>query len=90
MRTLSHKLLGYSLGRTVQASDQPLVERMVAAGGNASLSQLVSEIVASRQFRFRLGRGDASPAIAVNKSSSKTLIARDGPAMKNQAQAGTP
>jgi hypothetical protein len=89
LRTLSHKLLGYSLGRTVQASDQPLVEQMVEAGGAASLSELVSEIVASRQFRFRLGRGEAPPAIAVNKSSSGTLVARDEP-VKNRAQAGTP
>ena len=30
-RTLSSKLLGYALGRTVQPSDQPLIDRMLAA-----------------------------------------------------------
>ena len=45
LRTLSHKLLGYALGRTVQASDQPLIDSMVAAGGDATFSQLAAEIV---------------------------------------------
>jgi hypothetical protein len=55
-RTLSSKLLGYALGRTVQASDQPLIDRMIAAGGDATFSKLVGEIVLSRQFRNTLGR----------------------------------
>jgi len=68
------------------------VEQMVEAGSDASFSELVSEIVASRQFRFRLGREQAPPAIAGNKSGSETLVAREGlsaPA-KNRAQAGAP
>ncbi len=55
-KTLSYKLVGYALGRTVQASDQLLIERMVRAGGEVTFSQLVSEIVTSKQFRNRLGR----------------------------------
>jgi Protein of unknown function (DUF1592)/Protein of unknown function (DUF1588)/Protein of unknown function (DUF1587)/Protein of unknown function (DUF1595)/Protein of unknown function (DUF1585)/Planctomycete cytochrome C len=50
-RTLSTKLVGYALGRTVQASDQPLLDRMVAAGPESTFSQLAAEIVTSRQFR---------------------------------------
>jgi hypothetical protein len=53
LATLSHKLIGYALGRTVLASDQPLAERIAAAGGAATFSQLVSEIATSKQFRYR-------------------------------------
>jgi hypothetical protein len=58
-RTLSSKLLGYALGRTVQASDQPLLDRMAAGGSDTPFSKLAIEIVESRQFRNRLGRDDA-------------------------------
>ena len=55
MKTLSKKMLGYALGRTVLASDQPLIAGMMAAGGNASFSDLAVKIVSSRQFRNRSG-----------------------------------
>ena len=55
IRNMSHKLIGYALGRTVLASDQPLVDRMVAAGGEAGFSKLVTEIITSPQFRYRRG-----------------------------------
>jgi hypothetical protein len=55
MTTLSKKMLGYALGRTVRGSDRPLVEAMAAAGGNASFSTLAATIVTSRQFRNRVG-----------------------------------
>jgi hypothetical protein len=55
MKTLSKKMLGYALGRTVLASDQPLVRDMAAAGGNASFSDLAVKIVTSRQFRYLAG-----------------------------------
>jgi Protein of unknown function (DUF1592)/Protein of unknown function (DUF1588)/Protein of unknown function (DUF1585)/Protein of unknown function (DUF1595)/Protein of unknown function (DUF1587)/Planctomycete cytochrome C len=57
-RTLAFKMVGYALGRTVQASDEALIDRMVQAGGNATFSQLAAEIVTSKQFRNRLGRED--------------------------------
>jgi len=60
-RTLSTKLAGYALGRTVLASDQPLIDKMVADGGNATFAQLVTEIVTSRQFRNH-AVSDAAPA----------------------------
>lgn len=61
-RTLAFKLTGYALGRTIQASDLPLIDRMVTAGDRAGFSTLVSEIVTSRQFRTRAGQPPATPA----------------------------
>jgi hypothetical protein len=60
MTTLSKKMLGYALGRTVLASDRPLVADMTAAGGEASFADLAVRIVTSRQFRNRAG-DDAAP-----------------------------
>jgi hypothetical protein len=71
-KTLSYKLVGYALGRTVLASDQLLIERMSQAGGDATFAQLAAEIAVSKQFRNRRGReenSDAGPAkskVAVN------------------------
>jgi hypothetical protein len=62
IRNMSHKLLGFALGRTVLASDQPLVDRLVQAGGQATFSQLATEIVTSPQFRFRRGEQPAELA----------------------------
>jgi mono/diheme cytochrome c family protein len=61
LRSMSSKLLGYALGRTILASDQPLIESMTKAGGDATLSQLAAQIVASRQFRYRREREDSPP-----------------------------
>ena len=58
-KTLSYKLVGYALGRTIQASDLLLIDRMVRAGGDATFSQLAMEIAISKQFRNRLGREEA-------------------------------
>lgn len=51
MRTMSQKLAGYALGRTMLASDQPLLDKMSKAGGAASFSKLITEVVLSKQFR---------------------------------------
>lgn len=59
-KTLSQKLLGYALGRTVLASDQLLIERMVQAGGDVTFAELAVEVATSKQFRNRLGREDNS------------------------------
>jgi hypothetical protein len=64
-KTFSSKLLGYALGRTVQASDLPLIERMTKAGGDTSFSNVVLEIVNSRQFRYRRQLEDGSSGAAV-------------------------
>ncbi len=72
-KTLSYKLAGYALGRTVLASDQLLIARMVKAGGEATFAQLATEIATSKQFRYRSGRDEnpgnvpAAPRIALNK-----------------------
>ena len=61
LRTLSSKLLGYALGRAILLSDEPLVDRLVGAGDQATFVELASEIAASRQFRYRRGREDTGP-----------------------------
>jgi cytochrome c553 len=69
MTTLSKKMLGYALGRTVLASDRPLVAEMIAAGGSASFADLAAKIVTSRQFRNRAGE-DVSPTAAARPSAT--------------------
>lgn len=61
LRTLSSKLLGYALGRTILLSDQPLIDRLVEAGGQATFAELAAEIAVGRQFRYRRGREDTAP-----------------------------
>lgn len=56
-RTLAAKLIGYALGRSVQASDQPLIDKM-ATNKAVTFDDMVAEIVLSKQFRNRLGRED--------------------------------
>ncbi|MEO7191165.1 MAG: DUF1592 domain-containing protein, partial [Vicinamibacterales bacterium] len=73
MKTLSKKMLGYALGRTVLASDQPLIKDMVTAGGSATFADLAIWIVTSRQFRDRAGE-DAGTAV-VSDSPSRSLAA---------------
>ncbi|HUQ90496.1 MAG TPA: DUF1592 domain-containing protein [Bryobacteraceae bacterium] len=73
VRTLSSRLVGYALGRTIQASDQPLIDRMAALGGNAAFSQLAAAIVTSRQFRNRLGREEEPPAATAKTVALKTM-----------------
>ena len=55
MTTLSKKMIGYALGRTVRGSDRGLIDAMAKAGSNASVSDLAVTIVTSRQFRNRAG-----------------------------------
>ena len=61
MTTLSKKMLGYALGRTVLASDQPLVREMVAAGADASFADLAARVATSRQFRHRVTNDEVTP-----------------------------
>ena len=81
MTTLSRKMLGYALGRTVagvrSAADRA---RWRAAGGDASFSDLAVKIVTSRQFRNRAGDDDASPADA-ERRSAPTFAADTGSPM---------
>jgi len=89
MTTLSKKMLGYALGRTVLASDQPLVREMTAAGAGASFSDLAVKIVTSRQFRNRVTNDDTPPAPL---QGPPTAAPAGGIALLNRpspAQAGT-
>jgi hypothetical protein len=61
LRTLSQKLVGYALGRTVLASDQSLIERLGTNGMNSKFSDMVAEIVASPQFRHRRNADPQTP-----------------------------
>ena len=70
MATLSKKMLGYALGRTVLASDRPLVADMTAGGGEASFAELAVKIVTSRQFRNRAG-DDREPAESTGPASMR-------------------
>jgi hypothetical protein len=65
LTTLSKKMLGYALGRTVLASDRPLLREMTALAGQASFAELATRIAISRQFRHHAGNADAAPAPAV-------------------------
>jgi hypothetical protein len=74
MTTLSKKMLGYALGRTVLASDRPLVAEMTAAGSTASFADLAVKIVTSQQFRNRAGEPAAStgPRTAAGSAPPRT------------------
>jgi len=62
-RTMATKLLGFALGRAVQASDMPLIDHMAAEGPNATFTDFATDVVLSKQFRNRLGaREDAVAA----------------------------
>lgn len=81
-RTLSFKLVGYALGRTITAADLPLIDRMLAAGGDATFAQLAAEIATSKQFRNRAIRDEspaqqAPPAPSTAPATEKTKVARN-------------
>ncbi|MES1256791.1 MAG: DUF1592 domain-containing protein, partial [Acidobacteriota bacterium] len=75
LRTMSRKLIGYALGRTVLPSDEPLIDKLIAAGTGASFSQLATDIAQSKQFRYRQEQAPAPPAKAVDKLVNKTAAA---------------
>jgi mono/diheme cytochrome c family protein len=77
-KTLSYKLVGYALGRTVLASDQLLIERMVQAGDDATFAQLATEIALSKQFRQRYGRTEATAQTSTNKIALNTAAKPQG------------
>jgi hypothetical protein len=64
MTTLSRKMIGYSLGRNPMASDRPMLDAMIRAGRKASFADLATEIVTSRQFRYRGAETATLPAPA--------------------------
>ena len=78
LRNLSHKLVGYALGRTVLTSDQPLIDRLTEAGGDATFSELAATIVTSKQFRYHRGQEES---LADNANSAdetrRVLLAKE-------------
>jgi hypothetical protein len=58
VRQFCRKLLGYSLGRETQLSDEPLIDTIMAklAGNDYRFSVAVEMIVSSPQFREIRGR----------------------------------
>ena len=62
-RTFCRKLLGYSLGRAVMLSDQPLVEKMIESlhANDGRVSAALRAIVASPQFRNIRGIAESQP-----------------------------
>ena len=55
LTTLSRKMLGYALGRTVMASDKPLINDMLTSGASTTVAELAVKIISSRQFRNHTG-----------------------------------
>jgi hypothetical protein len=71
MTTLSRKMLGYALGRTVLASDRPLIAEMAAAGSDAAFADLATKIVISRQFRTRAGDEPAQGSLTTRRDTGR-------------------
>jgi hypothetical protein len=67
LTTIARKMLGYALGRNPQPTDRMLINEMVAAGGEATLSDLAVRIATSRQFG---NRAPATTAVASTKTPS--------------------
>jgi hypothetical protein len=82
LKNMSQKLLGYALGRTVLASDKPLVERMVKLGGAAGFSRFVTEITASPQFRYRKDGADTSGTPAPPANANRQVAQNFGKEQK--------
>ncbi|MFN7626140.1 MAG: DUF1592 domain-containing protein, partial [Pirellula sp.] len=62
VRTLCRKFLGYALGRSVELSDQPLLQKMEKSllENQLKFSVLFEEVVLSPQFRNQRGLGKAA------------------------------
>jgi mono/diheme cytochrome c family protein len=71
MTTLSRKMLGYSLGRTPMASDRPLLDAMVRSGRTSSFADLATQIVISRQFRYRGAEAPATTPALVSSHEAR-------------------
>lgn len=69
LRNMAQKLIGYAFGRTVLASDEPLIEQLTKAGGDAPFSDLVAQVASSKQFLYRREGAAPDAAAPVRKSS---------------------
>ena len=69
VRQFCRKLVGFALGRSVQLSDEPLLDRMVeqlAANGHR-IATAVETVVRSRQFRYHRGLEATRPQEVGNR-----------------------
>ncbi len=71
LKTLATKLVGYALGRTVLASDTPLIQQLSEAGGDSTFAELTAEIVASKQFRYRRNEEPTQVAQAAQQTGEE-------------------
>ena len=74
--TLTRKMLGYALGRTVQGSDQLLVDKMVNAGDKATIADLATLVVTSAQFRNIAGKETAATTTAAITPKTSAKVGR--------------
>ena len=65
-------MLGYALGRNPQPTDRALINEMVAAGGEASITDLAVRIVTSRQFGYRAPADTAVAGEAPTKKAGSS------------------
>jgi hypothetical protein len=91
-RTLCSKLTGYALGRGVLASDAVLIERMVTEleKNDATMTRLAKEIVASRQFRYHQGTGEASTGAHARDTLGAVGSDADPPHATTEGPGGEP
>jgi hypothetical protein len=76
MTTFSRKMLGYALGRTVLASDRPLIADLTAAGGTVTFSDMAVKVVTSRQFRTRAGEDPKAASTAAANPNRPLLFSK--------------
>jgi hypothetical protein len=63
LKQFSRKLLGFALGRSIQLSDQPLIEQMTQVKGH-KIEEMIELIVLSQQFRTIRGN---DPSVSETK-----------------------
>jgi hypothetical protein len=68
----ARKTLGFALGRTVQGSDDPLLEEIAQSGGAQSFADLAKKIANSKQFRYRRAESPTPAAKPMKASLSHT------------------
>jgi hypothetical protein len=70
LRQFSRKLLGYSLGRSTQLSDQPLIDNLSKTEGGL-VGKMIEQIVLSPQFREIRGRDSVSSNLPSSKANGR-------------------
>jgi hypothetical protein len=77
--------VGYALGRTVLASDKPLIEEMTKEGADVTFAKLATEIVTSKQFRYRREPAEPATPPPASKSEVKQSAKRSLPLKKSSS-----